>query len=97
MLRRGMAASALAMTLGIAGAGQWYAIHQRPEVVVLATGQQALFAPMENSTPHFALPPGSVVRTIESSGPWVKVAYGKDAGWIKSTACAAVYPWHPQG
>ena len=97
LLRRMMAISSFALALGIAGAAQWYAMHRRPEVVVLAAGQQALYAPMENSTPHFALPPGSVVRTIESSGPWVKVAYGKDAGWIKHSACAAVYPWHPQG
>jgi len=97
LLRRTIAVFSFTLALGIAGAAQWHAMHRRPEVVVLAPAQQALFAPMDNSTPHFALPPGSVVRTIESSGPWVKVAYGKDAGWIKSTACAAVYPWHPQG
>ena len=97
LLRRLLAVSAFTLALGVAGAVQWFALHKRPELVVLAAGQQALFAPMENSTPHFALPVGSVVRTMESSGPWIKVAYGKDAGWIKSSACAAVYPWQPQG
>jgi hypothetical protein len=96
-LRRLIAIAAVALACGLAGTMQWISLHRRPEMVVLETGQQALFAPMANSTPHFALPPGSVVRMIETSGPWVKVTYGSDSGWIRAEACAPVCPWTANG
>lgn len=95
MLLRGAAASAVIGLAALAGIAQWSGDRWRPERIVLKNGTQALFAPLENSTAHFALPPGSIVREIESSGPWVKVASGPDTGWIPESSAESVSAWHP--
>lgn len=92
-LRRAAAVFALATLAGVAGIFNWLSYRWRPEAVVLSAGQQALFAPLENATPHFALPPGSIVRVEEQSGPWIKINSGKESGWIHQSACESVYSW----
>lgn len=86
-------ALAVLLVVSLSGAASWHLLDRYPEAVVLRPGQQALFAPLEGSTAHFALPQGSIVRVLETSGEWTKVASGKQTGWIPSSACAAVYPW----
>ena len=83
--------------LGAAGLGFWWEWRARPEWVVVAPGQQALFAPLDGATAHFALPPGSVVRLREESGDWLRVSAGKDEGWIRRNACRRVLPWKNPG
>jgi hypothetical protein len=84
--------SALAL-LGLMGAGFWLDWRARPEWVVVAPGQQALFAPLDGGTPHFGLPAGSVVRLREESGDWLRIRVGKDEGWVRRSACIRVLPW----
>jgi tetratricopeptide (TPR) repeat protein len=75
---------------GLCGAVHWRGLERRPEAVVVQAGQQALFAPLDGSTPHFALPEGSIVRLDERSGGWLKVASGGQAGWIPEAAAETV-------
>lgn len=63
-----------------------------PEAVILAPDVQSLFAPLESATAHFRLPEGSVVRIRERAGDWVKVEAGGKSGWIRQSACEAVWP-----
>ena len=81
--------------LGCAGIGFWLDWRARPEWVVLRPGQQALFAPLESATPHFALPPGSIVRVRESAGDWLRIVSGRDEGWVRRAACEPVRPAMP--
>lgn len=92
-LRRLAAACALLLLLSGIGLGQWIALFVRPEVVVLDGDQKALFAPLEGSTAHFALPVGAIARTEEVSGAWVKVSYNKQSGWIRASTCLPVCTW----
>lgn len=82
----------LASLLGLMGIGFWLDWKARPEWVVTAPRQQALFAPLEGGTPHFALPEGSIVRLREESGDWLRVRAGKDEGWVRRAACHRVRP-----
>lgn len=93
VLLRLAAACALLLVLSGIGLGQWIALFARPEVVVLNGDQKALFAPLEGSTAHFALPVGAIARTEEVSGAWVKVSYNKQSGWIQASACLPVCTW----
>lgn len=89
-----LAAVALVVLLvSLAGVCRWWDYRRKPELVVTAPNQQALFAPLANSTPHFALPPGSIVRLEETSGPWIRVASGRESGWIRQSACEPVLSW----
>ncbi len=83
--------------LGTAGIGFWLDWRARPEWVVTQPGQQALFAPLDSATPHFALPPGSVVRLRESAGDWLRIRAGRDEGWVRRSAAQAVLPWQDPG
>jgi len=77
--------------VSLAAAWVWLGFYYQPEVVVTAPNVKALFAPLENSTAHFALPAGALVRTEETSGNWIKIAYDKQSGWIPQTACQPVF------
>jgi len=81
----------LAASTGMVASHGWRA---RPEAVVLGRDVQGLFAPLENATAHFKLPEGSLVRVQEHSGDWVKVQAGDKQGWIRQSACRAVWPLH---
>ena len=81
------------LAIGSSGIVVWRGYFKKPELVLQAPDQEALFAPLEGSTAHFKLPEGSIVRAEEYSGGWVKVKLGKESGWIKQTTCQAVYPW----
>jgi hypothetical protein len=84
----------LAVSLG--GIFEWLSLHRRPEVVVTQPAQQALFAPLEGSTAHFAVPEGSILRMEGSADGWIKVTRGKDEGWVRAETCERVYPFSPK-
>jgi tetratricopeptide (TPR) repeat protein len=86
-------ASLVLLVLSWAGLAHWYRLNREPEVVIIGKTQKALFAPLADSTPHFELAPGSIVRVDETSTGWLKVRNGKDAGWIRAEACEQVFPW----
>ncbi|MFH0952763.1 MAG: tetratricopeptide repeat protein [Verrucomicrobiota bacterium] len=90
---RAVAVLGVLLVTSLAGLVQWISLCRNPELVVVGPGQEARFAPLEGSTAHFALPEGSIVRETESSGPWVKVASGKQSGWIRRSACLPVCTW----
>lgn len=93
-----LAAAFFALLL-VAGSGviAWDRLCRAPEIVALGKGQEALFAPLEGSTAHFALPEGSMGRVVERSGNWVKVAHGEQEGWIQSEHCLPVCYWLASG
>jgi tetratricopeptide (TPR) repeat protein len=93
ILLRVAAALAMVGILGVAGLLQWRALRSEPEVV-LKERAQALFAPIAEGTPHFALPEGSIVRELEREGDWMRIASGSEVGWIPLKACERVYPWN---
>lgn len=96
-LMRFAAVCGFGMLVALGGVFFWLNFNRHPECVVIKSGQQALFAPIERATPHFALPPGSVLRVQETSGPWIRVTSGKDSGWIHESATARVSAWQLNG
>lgn len=91
---RTVLALTLITVIGICGIMSWQSMKRSPELVIMPPQQKALFAPLETATPSFALPAGSIVRLEEKSGEWNKIRHGRQTGWIKSTACQSVYPFH---
>ena len=90
VLRRLLAVSAVALLAGLAGLLEWRSLDRQPEAVVKQPGQNARFAPLQNSTVYFALPPGSIVRVEERAEGWIKVAVEGKSGWLPESACVAV-------
>ena len=93
VLHRAGLLSAVLLVIGFLGIATWAGYFRNPELVIQQSGQEALFAPLDGSTAHFKLPEGSIVRAEEYSGGWIKIRQGKESGWIKQSACKAVYPW----
>jgi hypothetical protein len=91
---RSAAGLGLFLLVSLAGVLAWADLHRHPEIVVLEPKQEALFAPLEKSTAHFAVPEGSIVRALETSGDWIKVASGRQIGWVRQSACSPVHPLH---
>lgn len=85
-----VAVSAIILLIALAGWWQWWSLGQRPEVVVIESGQDALFAPLPGSTAHFALPKGSVPRVDSVSDGWYRVRLGERDGWIRQSAVEPV-------
>ena len=92
-LWRLIGALVVVLLVAAAGAFEWDRLCGAPEVVVLGKGREALFAPLEGSTAHFALPEGSIGRVVEKSGNWVKLTCGSQEGWVPASACLPVCYW----
>jgi tetratricopeptide (TPR) repeat protein len=90
---RAAALAGLLLLLSLSGIASWWSLRLHPEAVVLSASEQALYAPLEGSTPHFALSEGSIVRVMEQSGDWLKVSAGRQSGWIRHSTCETVLPW----
>lgn len=90
-LRIALIGIALALS-SAAGYTRWHALKQQPEAVVLRSGVQALFAPLDNAVAHFALPEGSLVRVREESGQWLKIEVARQEGWVRSEDCERLSP-----
>ncbi len=93
LLRNAAIAAGLGALVSLGGVFFWLDRSSVPEAVVIAQGQQALFAPLEKSTPHFAVSEGSIVRVEEKSGNWLRIRLGESVGWIPKSACEEVYAW----
>ncbi len=78
--------------VALMGVRYWGGLNDRPEVVVMQAGQEALFAPLAGSTPHFALPKGSIARVNSTTDGWYRVRVGDRDGWIRQSAVAAINP-----
>ncbi|MBU1692836.1 MAG: tetratricopeptide repeat protein [Verrucomicrobia bacterium] len=83
----------LVLLVAAAGVLEWDRLCRAPEVVVMGKGREALFAPLEGSTAHFALPEGSIGRVVEKSGNWIKLACGAQEGWVQAAHCLPVCYW----
>ena len=75
------------LLLAALGTWYWHQYRRQPEAVVTRTGVQALFAPMPGAMVHFALPEGSRLRVHEQTERWMKIAVGRQEGWIPREAC----------
>jgi tetratricopeptide (TPR) repeat protein len=94
-LNRLLALLAVLLGFSLVAVYRWRSLERFPEVVVTEPGQQALYAPLEGATISFGAPEGSILRVMEIDAPWLKVATGKQEGWIKQTACEPVLPLFP--
>lgn len=84
----------LVLLVGTAGILAWTdLLSWRPEGVIISGRQDVLFAPLEGATVRFALPEGSIVRILGSSGNWLKVASGREQGWLPASDCISVSAW----
>lgn len=84
--------SLILTAVSLSGVAVWWGLSQRPEIVVIQSGQDALFAPLEGSTPHFSLPKGSTARIESSTEGWYRVRVGERDGWIRQRAAVPVRP-----
>ncbi|MDH3981650.1 MAG: hypothetical protein OES84_01975 [Kiritimatiellaceae bacterium] len=84
----------MAATL-LAGAGwrQWYQLKSNPEWIVVKTEATALFGPIDNSTAHYKLPLGALVRqTGTDPKGWIEVEYDGKTGWLRRAYLERVSP-----
>ncbi|NKB22966.1 MAG: hypothetical protein GKR87_00920 [Kiritimatiellae bacterium] len=81
------------LILSLVARGYWSSYYKHSEVVMLKTSQQALYAPIKNSTIHFEIPEGSILRLEDRSESWIKLKTGKKVGWVPRSSCEMVYPW----
>lgn len=77
--------AAFLLACGLAGTGAWLKLQAQPEFVVLETGHEALYAPLDDAQPHFAVPRGSLVSIRDRSANWVRVAVGEKEGWLPAS------------
>jgi len=80
------------LLVSLAGIACWYQLYHTPEAVVISRTQEALFAPLADSTAHFSIPEGSIIRIQESSKQWVKISCDGKSGWIPKTSCLEIIP-----
>ena len=66
------------------GLWSWSHLSHRPEWVVLASGQEVLFAPLDEAQAHFPVPQGSIVSLLEQNGEWIKIRVDGKQGWLKA-------------
>lgn len=91
-LLKGAAAAGAVAAAGLVGILQWRALEAEPELVIKAR-TQALFAPLADGTPHFALPEGSIVRELDRTGDWVRLRSGAESGWVPAKSVTRVLAW----
>lgn len=80
------------MAMAGTGTGVWLSYWRHPEVVIVQSGQRALFAPLENATPHFEVPEGSILRLAQRTPGWLEVDAGGRKGWVREDVCQPVQP-----
>lgn len=83
-----------AVALLFAGAGiwSWHRLTHNPELIVTKTGVKALFAPIENTTAHYRIPPGSIVRQRDTNKKgWINVEYDGKKGWMKEEQATSIF------
>jgi tetratricopeptide (TPR) repeat protein len=89
-LRAVFYAATVFLLIGLAGlAVQWQA-RLHPAAVVVESGQQLLFAPLEGSTAHIALPQGSTARVESEKEGWYNLRVNDKQGWIKKSSVRRV-------
>lgn len=74
----------LALALLLAGAGVW-ASRPAPlarEAVLRGDTVTARFEPLDDATPHFTLPGGSIVRHTDRTRNWIRIAADGKQGWV---------------
>jgi tetratricopeptide (TPR) repeat protein len=82
------------LLLAVALAGLWAHRDLRltPEAVVMTPEQKLLSGPLDSATPLLAVPAGSLVRQLDTRGPWVEVQTDGTRGWLPATALAPIAP-----
>jgi tetratricopeptide (TPR) repeat protein len=92
-LKRTLLFTGLILLVALAGIGSWASFAISPEAVVTQKQQNALFEPLEDGQPHFALPEGAIVRIRERQRDWVRVSSRGRLGWLTDDVLTSVYPW----
>jgi tetratricopeptide (TPR) repeat protein len=78
---------------GSVGWFNWYLWKKKPEVVVIADKQTALYEPRASSTKFFTVPEGSILHLEDEFDAWVKISTGGNSGWLEKSSVERVYPW----
>lgn len=81
-LWRALAIAAAVLCVSLAGTGEWIRITHHDEAVVMQEQQDVHLAPTLLSRSTFTLPAGALVLIQERAEGWVKVAAGKQTGWM---------------
>jgi hypothetical protein len=66
--------------------GWWHAVAGKERRAVSVRSDTAMFAPSHSSMVSFDVPGGAVVRVLETSGNWSKIALGEKRGWFPRSA-----------
>ena len=76
------------------GLWKWHQLYQSREQVLLSP-VTAKYGPTKNSTDHFNLPAGSVVRTHRTPKKgWLELDLNQNTGWIKNEKGSPVVLWN---
>jgi len=80
-----------ALLIALLGFFHWSMLYRIPEAVILDPRQPVAFAPLENSTIHFELPEGSIVRVIDRQHTWREIRADKKEGWLPADHCEEIW------
>lgn len=100
-LRKAAACCGALLLLSAPGVQYWRSQASLREAVVVGSGYQAKFAPLQGAQAHFDVPQGTLVRVREESQGWVRIALNEKTGWLPRAACSMVLddgtPWRGGG
>lgn len=96
-LRKAAAWSAVLLVVSAPGVQYWRGSITTREAVVVESGHQAKFAPLEGAQSHFETPEATLVRVREDAEGWYRVSLNEKSGWLPKSACIMVLgeesPW----
>ncbi len=84
-------AAAFLGVLAATGCAAWVSLLITPEAVILEP-VVARYAPLPEATEHFALAPGTLVRTDQDQNGWVRIRHAGRLGWVPAATCRRVFP-----
>lgn len=96
-LRKCAIACGLLLLVSAPGVQYWRSPTSTQEAVVVGSGYQAKFAPLQGAQAHFDVPQGTIVRVREEAQGWFRIALNEKSGWLPKAACTMVLeegaPW----
>lgn len=89
-LQKSAALFGMLLLVSAPGVQYWRGPMSTREAVVVESGHQAKFAPLEGAQSHFEVPEATIVRVREEAEGWYRVSLNEKSGWLPKSACTMV-------
>jgi tetratricopeptide (TPR) repeat protein len=71
------------IAMAMAGWLHWRQLSLKPEAVIIRSGVTARYGPLADSTAHYRVPAGAIVRQIHTDNKgWTEIEYDAKRGWV---------------